>query len=216
MGVINTPMGLDISHVKATSQRPIIKLPHQLHGVTEDDYTTFNVPFEYFHRYIQDIDTIQEIDSIIIVKEEKYLEETIAWFKKSGHHVIFNKEKQALEKELKAIESKKNLTHLHKFFDDGPSQWIVLEYCDIIKKRGFYTAEVGYQRKGMNEKFWNRFLSNDIYDFALKEDFEYAYSSIDNAWGTDSKHDVETRKNEFKANFLDKFEAGASFLSLSY
>ena len=68
----------------------------------------------------------------------------------------------------------------------------------------------------MNEEFWKRFYSDTIYDFALWEDFEYAYECVDYYWPSDTKQDLVERKKKFKENFLDQYELGASFLRLSY
>jgi hypothetical protein len=68
----------------------------------------------------------------------------------------------------------------------------------------------------VNQKFWERFKSDTIYHFALKEDFEYAYTCVDYCWEDDTEEEVRIGKEEFRKNFLENFEDGASFLALGY
>lgn len=84
------------------------------------------------------------------------------------------------------------------------------------KEEGFYCESVGYQRKGMNDNFWNHFYSKGIFDYALREDFEHAFSCVDFYWEEDTLSEVQQRKELFKKDFIDKFELGASFINLSY
>lgn len=144
-------LGLDITHYKA-----ILKLPEEIsininnqirsdYGIeTSKSFSSFNVPFDYFKKYIQKI----KINST-----------------------------ETLE--------------------------------------GFYFQEVGYQRKGMNNKFWKRFCSSKTYDYALLEDFHFAYESLKRN-EAESKSEFMKRKQYFKENFIDNFEIGKSFLSVSY
>lgn len=209
-------MGLDISHIKAVLDRPITTDPYKLGGVTEDDFFGFNVAFGHFSKYIQLIDCSHIRQSIIIVEDEKYLQETIDWFKKSQDPVFYKTSQEAFQKELDNFENEHHLKDLCTHVASHVVKWKVLYYYEIIRKTGFYTQEVGYQRKGVNEKFWKHFYSDTIYDFALKEDFEYAYSCVDYYWPSDTKKEVVERKRKFKEDFLNKYEFGASYLSISY
>ncbi|WP_221418046.1 hypothetical protein, partial [Fulvivirga kasyanovii] len=61
-----------------------------------------------------------------------------------------------------------------------------------------------------------RFCSSDTYHFALKEDFQFALSCVDFYWTEDTEDELKQRKQNFNTNFLDKYEYGASFLTVSY
>ena len=107
--------------------------------------------------------------------------------------------------------------NLKKDFEDVHyTNWIILKYYCLEKKDGFYFKSVGEQRKGMNGQFWEKFCNGDKYNFALKEDFEYAFSCVDRYWDSDTEESVRERKEKFKKEFLDNFELGASFMSISY
>ncbi len=64
----------------------------------------------------------------------------------------------------------------------------------------------------MDSKFWDKFCTSDQHNFALKEDFDYALSCID----SHSETPIENNVNHFKKQFIDNFELGASFMSISY
>ena len=208
-------MGLDISHIRATLERPKTKNPDELGGTLEEYFDGFNVPLSHFGRYIQEIDCANILTTSILVKEEKYLQYTIEWLKDYDYNIFFEKEPSKLEKVVEAFELRNRLTNLEKYRDSNPEKWELLYHYEIVKKVGFYTTEEGYQRKGMNDEFRKRFFRDDIFDFALKEDFEFAYQCIDYYW-EETKEEVEKRRKNFKTNFLDKFELGASYLSVSY
>jgi len=209
-------MVLDISHIKAVLERPHTTAPYELGGVTDDNFRGFNVEFSHFHKYIQLIDCSNIQHTIIIVEDEKYWQETIDWFKQSQYPVFYKQNEEIFQKELQAYALKNHLQTLHKHIATDVIKWKVMYYYEMARKLGFYTKEVGYQRKGMNDNFWKNFYFNTNYDFVLKDDFEYAYNCVDYYCPSDTKVDVLERKKKFKENFLDKYEFGASCLSLSY
>jgi len=96
-------------------------------------------------------------------------------------------------------------------------KWQTIQYYEIKSQKGFYYEEAGYQRKGVNDEFWKHFdPESDIYCYANKEDFEYAYKCIDKYWESDTEAIVQKRKNDFKLNFIDNYEFGESYLAISY
>lgn len=211
-------MGLDITHYKATLEKPQTTDPTSICGETREGYNDFNVPFEHFKQYIQEIDYPNILNTVIIVMQEYQLNHVKEFFKDSNYTFFLKTNEEEFNNLLTKHEIENDLIGLHKHMNDQVlgAKWIVLDYYEILKKEGFYYEEVGYQRKGINSKFWDRFSSEDIYNFALKEDFEYAYSCIDYYWSSDTSEIVKLRKEDFKKNFIDNFESGASFLSLSY
>lgn len=93
--------------------------------------------------------------------------------------------------------------------------------CIIIRKiyekqRGFYTQQLGYQRKGMNKRFRERFSHEETFIFTGKGNFDYAYKYVDYYWNDDTKEDVDLRMKNFKHDFIDKYIEGASFMVLDY
>jgi len=210
-------MGLDIYHVKATLQRPRTKDPFGLTSVQEIEFEGFNVPFAHFSRYIQQIDTPEILQTCILVRNEQYLEEATEWFKhQTGYKIFFERDKRSLAGTINHFATQHNLNSLIRYVGEGCDKWHVLKYYELVKKTGFYTTNEGYQRKGVNAHFAERFYHDTLYRFALHEDFEYAYNCIDYYWDSDTAEDVLVRKKEFKETFIDTFAAGASYLHVSY
>ena len=216
-------MGLDITHYKATLELPenseLINIGGEIRGMvgaeTRESFSDFNVSFEHFKNYIQLIDCPIVLDTVIIVEGKNNIEYVTNHFSTSDYKILLNDE--SLSQNLNEYENEKGFKDLKKHFGKSVlNKWIVLSYYKIEKREGFYYHQVGYQRKGMNEKFWNRFCTNDIYDYALKEDFEYANKCVTKKQLFEPKTDFELRKENFKRQFLDNYENGASFMSLSY
>lgn len=208
-------MGLDISHIKATLNKPVTTDPYELGGMTEDTFNGFDVPFTHFEKYIQKIDCANILKTAILVKNENDLEYVKEWFKVNDYEILFENNQDSLEKKLREYELRNKLGKLHNHIDKSPQKWDLLYHYEIIKKTGFYEVEEGYQRKGMNSDF-GYFYQNDKSEFVLKDDFERAYKCIDFYWESDTKEELILRKRNFKENFIDKFEFGASYLSVSY
>lgn len=208
-------MGLDITHCKATLERPEHSSPSCWPAVYRESFEGFNVPFSHFDRYVQEVDCPRIIETAILVKQEKYLQEVKDWFSEDRFRIIFSGNDLQISNQLIDFERDKKLSNYNKSFHDT-EKWKVLDYYEILKKEGFYYQECGEQRKGVNDRFWDRFRSTEISDFALKEDFEFAWSCVDYYWKNDTEEIVRERKENFKKNFIDNFELGASFLSLSY
>ncbi|HLV50884.1 MAG TPA: hypothetical protein VKY44_02875 [Flavobacterium sp.] len=216
-------MGLDITHYKATLKLPanseliIIggQIRSEVGAETRESFSDFDVPFEHFDNYIQLIDCPIVVDSLIIVEDKDNLEYVTNHFSSSDYKILLNKDD--LNKNLDEYENEKKLKELEKHIGNNVlNKWKVLNYVRTEKKEGFYYHQVGYQRKGMNEKFWKRFCNDDIYDYALKENFEYASKCLLKKQLFESKADFELRKENFKNQFIDTYENGASFMSLSY
>ena len=85
-------------------------------------------------------------------------------------------------------------------------------------KKGVYYKDVGYQRKGMNEAFGDRYYNIDFFLFHKEEDFLFAYNCIGGEWYLEhfGKERVDEMKENFKKNFIDNYEYGRSLLSVSF
>jgi hypothetical protein len=209
-------MGLSISHNRATLKRPAVASPYEPIGITEEEFSGFNVDFTYFSRYIQKIDCPKVIQTFIIVEQEQYLASTQDLFKDQGNPVLFHTNEVDLQNEIVILEQKYHLAGLEKRLCQGPSEWKLLYYCEVSKQTGFYIEGIGYQSKGMNSRFWERFCSGYYENFALREDFEYAYSCVDYYGSSNWAEEASLRKKAFKKDFIDAYEPGASFMSVSY
>ncbi len=216
-------MGLDITHYKAILELPknseLISIGGQIRGKTgaetRESFCDFNVPFEHFENYIQIIDYPNIKETAIVVKHKEKNTDINKQFANSGYKILLDNED--LDKNLAEYENEKNLKNLNKHINDNPfTEWKVISYYEYEKREGFYFQELGYQRKGMNNKFWKRFCSSDIYEYGLLEDFEFAYSCLHKLQQVESNADFELRKKEFKKHFIDNFELGTSFMSVSY
>ncbi|WP_108805506.1 hypothetical protein [Aquimarina sp. Aq107] len=218
-------MGLDITHYKATMEKAeshtLFYIGNDIYGETgaeiREKFDDFNVDFDHFRKYVQEIDVPTEVETVIIIKGIENLKNVKEHFKSSERTFIVKENEKQLQKELDDFEKMKDYQNLKKDFEDiHHTNWIILKYYTLEKKEGFYFKSVGEQRKGMNGKFWDKFCNGNKCNFALKEDFYYAFSCVDRYWDTDTKQIVRLRKEEFKKKFLDNFELGASFMSISY
>jgi len=218
-------MGLDITHFKATKEKAephtLFYIGNDIYGETgaeiREKFDDFNVDFDHFQKYIQEIDVPTEVETVIIVKEIENLKQVKEHFKSTERTFIVRENEEQLQKELNDFEKKKGYQNLKKNFEDiSYTNWIILKYYTVEKKEGFYFKSAGEQRKGMNKKFWDKFCKGDKYNFALKEDFDYAFSCVDKYWDSDNEKSVIQRKEKFKKEFIDNFEFGASFMSVSY
>ncbi len=218
-------MGLDITHYKATMEKAeshtLFYIGNDIYGKTgaliRENFDDFNVDFDHFNKYIQHIDVPTEVESVIIIKGPENLKKVKDHFQSNKRTFLIRENEEQFKIELNDFEKKRGYQKLKKVFEDiHYADWIILKYYTIEKKEGFYFKSVGDQRKGMNGKFWDKFCNGVKYNFALKEDFDYAFTCVDSYWDTDTEESVRRRREEFKKGFIDNFEFGASFISISY
>ncbi|MCE7995654.1 MAG: hypothetical protein HEP71_26990 [Roseivirga sp.] len=209
-------MGLDIYHEKATLLRPRFIGPGETPGIIEDEFSGFDVPFSYFDKFIQKIDCGKRIQSAIIVDDPSKLDKARDWFKNSDVAIIMLEDGDQPEIKVKQWAVKQGFDKLLQHTWRG-LHWKVIDYYELEQRVGFYTDEVGYQRKGMNAMFWEHFGELEhIYNFTSRQDFEYALTCVDFYWEGDTQEEVEKRKLLFKKTFVDQYKKGESILSLSY
>lgn len=86
-------MGLDITHYKATLERPQVLHPASGNFMTEKEFEEyreeFDVGFDYFKDYIQLIDEPVQLKTIICPKRESEIDEVKTWFKDHEDCVFF-------------------------------------------------------------------------------------------------------------------------------
>lgn len=209
-------MGLDITHRKATLKRPEKLDPFHTDYILENEFEGFNVDFNYFENYIQKIDTPHILETLIFPKKEDELQKVKDFLKKHGqYHFFFENNIQNMNKRVEEFIKNNHISDslIHTW---ETTDWTGFDLFKIEKQTGFYFENIGEQRKGMNDNFWKRFYSEDVYDFANKEDFEYAFKCVDYYWDNDTEEDVQQRKKLFKENFVDKYEINKSWLNLCY
>jgi hypothetical protein len=193
-------MGLDIYHYKATLIKPWNLNPFNQNYISEDTFEGFDVHFSYFNNYIQIIDTPKTLKTLIFAKKESEIDE-IKKFLSYEYDFFYESNILNIDNVVERYITQNNLqgSLLHKW--EAP-KWIGFGVFEWERKSGFYYEEIGYQRKGMNERFGECFYSDSKFCFTHKTDFEFALSCIDFYWDDDTPEDVEQRKKQFKADLL--------------
>ena len=206
-------MGLDITHYKATLKRPTKLDPFNRNLITEQEFEGFDTNFQYFERNIQMIETLITIETIIFPKRESEIEEVKKFLNCNEYIFLFEKNINDIDRTVEHYLQKKSLIKnlLHSWTTD---KWFGFHVYKLDRQVGFYFEEVGYQRKGVNDKFWTRFGSESINSFTKQQDFEFALTCVDSYWNSDTKDDVDLRRQSFKANFVDNYETNKSWISI--
>lgn len=211
-------MGLDVTHVKLT--------------LTPDDKEDFfyadewelvcNVPIENYAPYIVTIDDLEFDQSIALVKNEADLKTL------RDHN---NLTESGLLKVFIGELSDATLDTIHEYIDSQGlreletsqmrciTQGITyyrMAFGTPIKVKGmYYINNIGSRNKGMCKAFIENFRKYTVW--GNKEDFELAYSFVGGEWGLPylDQETVDIMKQEFKENFVDKFEFGRSLMIVS-
>jgi hypothetical protein len=206
-------MGLDITHNKATLKRPEKLDPFNRNFIIEQEFEGFDTDFEHFKSSVQMIDVPTTLKTLIFPKRESEIDEVKNFLNCDEYVYLFEQNVQDIEKSVGRYIQANFLTNnfLHSWTTD---KWFGFHIYKLDKQIGFYFEEVGYQRKGMNSKFWSRFGIEDINCFTKKEDFEFALTCVDYYWDIDTKQEVDLRKQLFKEAFVDKYEAYRSWINI--
>jgi len=231
-------MGLDITHYKATLIKPKSSsrwnLNFQLEEYFTDGGSGFDVDFNYFSSYVQLIDVPKTLKELIIVKDESKLDEVKKVFKDSDDRwrkltgkpdenenrlILCEPDSLSIDNTANKIlcPSEENRLFVERS-EHRLGIFVRFELYQLEQKIGFYYEEVGYQRKGMGSRF-NHYTNggtHGIYCFTAKSDFEYALTCVDYYWQDDDEEDVITRREQFKANFVDSYKPNCSWMSVSY
>ncbi len=97
------------------------------------------------------------------------------------------------------------------------SKYHTISFGEPIKVQGvYYIDDIGYQRKGMSDLFYDSFKKYTLW--GKKEDFDLAYNCVADEWYLDywGQDAVNDMKKNFKENFVDKYEFGRSLLCVSF
>ena len=206
-------MGLDITHYRATLRRPEKLDPFNRNFITEQEFEGFDTNFEYFENSIQMIETPSTLKTLIFPKREGEIDEVKNFLKCEEYVYLYEQNEQDIDKSVGHYTEASFLTNslLHSWTTD---KWFGFHIYKLDKQIGFYFEEVGYQRKGINNKFWTRFGSENINCFTKRDDFEFALTCVDFYWNNDTKDEVNLRKQLFKENFVDRYEANKSWMNI--
>ncbi len=212
-------MGLDISHIKLT------KTPNKHNDffyIDEWD-TDCNVPIEVYEQYVTIIDDLKfdKIVAFVKTKEDYEKFRHADSFKLDDYSKVFIGDfDETMEKKLSQfVENQKidNYERLHLNCEHNNVKYQIIAFGEPVKVQGvYYSDDVGYQRKGMDENFYPKFKKHMLW--GKKEDFDFAYSCVGDDWYVEhfGQEDVDRMKKNFKENFVDKFEFGKSLLCLSW
>lgn len=212
-------MGLDVSHLQLT-----LTPNDKGDFFTIDDWDLdCNVSLKHFSKYITTIDDLDFNKSIAIVKNEKQYEKLkkTEWFSGIEYLKVFIGElNDTMQEQLaKFIVSQKldKLETSELGCEHDGIKYHTISFGDPIKVQGvYYIDDIGYQRKGMNQLFYDTFKKYLLW--GKKEDFDLAYTCVADDWylehwGQDAVNDM---KKNFKENFVDKYEFGKSLLCASF
>lgn len=212
-------MGLDISHIKLT------KTPNKHNDffyIDEWDLDC-NVPIDVYAEYVTTIDDLSFDKTIAIVKtKENYerLRNSDSSFLNDYAKVFVGDFDRTMEKKLSQFVENQKLDKyetLQLTCGHDNIEYQIISFGKPIKVQGvYYTDDVGYQRKGMDDAFSSKFIKHMLW--GKKEDFDLAYSCVGGDWYIEhfGQEDVDNMKKNFKENFVDKFEFGKSLLCLSW
>ena len=213
-------MGLDIYHFKATLTKPTDIGYNGWEFYTESRFEGFDVGFDYFRDYIQEIEVPEDFPqkSFMFVKKEADLDAVKKSFcnEEGSNIVLYEPDASNIDGIISRYMAENQLGNLH-LRKRETKQWHLVQLYDIFRETGFYGEEIGYQRKGMNRHFYEYFdvTLDDIYCRTKKSDFEYALSCVDYCWKEDTEEIVAQRKRDFQANFVDSYKEGCSWLEIS-
>lgn len=206
-------MGLDLSHLQLTHTPK-----NKGDFFTLDDWEEdCNVPLKVYEKYISTIDDYDFNKSLAIVNCDEDLEKLNKsdWFSSMNFLKVFIGEQDAKMKEelSKFIINKKlnSLEYSELGCEHDGTKFQTISFADRIQVQGlYYNDDIGYQRKGMNNLFYDLFGEKLLW--GNKEDFELAYTCIGNV--NCEQAGIDRMKRNFKEHFIDKFEFGRSLLCI--
>lgn len=98
--------------------------------------------------------------------------------------------------------------NLYHFIGDKVSKEFDMEFCPTYEEEVeiyYWSDDIGYQRKGLNGKFYDEFTEDDYY-VLTKERMQYVYDNYVN----------EDYKEYFKEHLLDRFVEGEMFCTFDW
>jgi hypothetical protein len=209
-------MGLDISHYKIIDGA-VDEYPPGLTYAVKDNFGGYDVNDEYFRKYWTLIKIYKRLSSTKYVINKNEFEPTRQiWqeWNSKVHVELITKEKLRSLLNEKNAEVKPNKIYFLK----NESNWFSLNLFEYRTTEGFYLKQVGYQRKGVKDEFFQHFDINKkgITRYTQKEKFELVYELIGKYYEHDTDEDIIQLRTQYKKDFIGKYEEGKSILSISY
>lgn len=210
-------MGLDIMHYKICSELENEYVP-KLNITTKSDIQRFDANTDYFKDYWKPILKYSYRNNYKVTYEEKdYNKAKQIWNEWNPNiEVILSsvEKKQDLISELSKRPENENL-HL---FIKNEMDYESFNFYHATKIIGFYSKQIGYQRKGVQDEFFNiyNYEKTGLSNFVQLKDFESVYDLIGKYYDHNSTEDVKSLKNIYKRDFIQKYEQGKSILTISY
>jgi hypothetical protein len=211
-------MGLDISHDKFT-----LEPNEESDYIIIDDWDiNCNVPLEAYSNFITLIDQANHDKNIAVFKDEHDYECLIkagSITEKDYIKVFFGQYDNRLQKNIQNYIKSQSLHKIDSFELDVERAGIKYHsifFGEMEKIEGLYYNEIGTQRKGMSELFYEHFRKYLFW--GNKEDFDLAFSCLDGgayleAFG--QKYVIEMQE-KFSKNFVEQFVFGQSLLTVSF
>jgi hypothetical protein len=211
---IRLNMGLDIYHFKMVN-KPVRKEDHILRKELARDMINKYGFEKYLKR--EKVDGIFSLIALLKTPEDlatgkEYLESVDDAY--TDYKLKLVGTLGSCKDKIKEFEDKEGLIEFKKhtfeetvYIGARSIKYTDIAYKGLLEQDVFFTAGVGYQRKGMNAEFYNYF-QNDTY-YADKESFEKLLEF------SDPENHMYNPTN-VKENFIDKYEYGRSVLLLSW
>jgi len=210
-------MGLDISHYKITEEEQI-EYPPDLGVVEKVNFMGYDVESDFFNSFWKRIKIYKRISSSKFVTEESKLESTQKIWNEWNSNVKVN----LISKEdlvgLSAYNNYRLQSENEIYFLKKEAKWYSLNLFEFTEIEGFYLKQIGYQRKGVTDNFFQYFNIQEtgITKYTKREKFQLLFSLIGKYYDHDTDEDVKQLKIQFERDFLNEYEKGKSILSVSY
>lgn len=181
-----------------------------------------NVSLKHYSKYITDIWEYDFDKAIAIVKNEQVLEalKKCKTFDEMNYMAVFvGSQDSKMRTNLASYIKNEKLDKLEKsgfkIKHDG-IEYREISFGERVIKKGFFYDEVGYQRKGMNNLFYDTFKKYLFW--GERKDFDLAFECVEDDYYIDYLgQEVDTEaKAQFKTDFVDKFVFGQSILCVSF
>lgn len=208
-------MGLDLMHLRPTIKKDQTDEPFYLYE--------FNDFPEFIERHKDLFTEVVEADNfftIYVFPDEQSKKQYLEFFR-GQHKAYLVGQIENLNDEITQIEMENCLWKDGSFITTGSTRdemGILRDYISHInisypisykKEKVIYSEEIGYQRKGMNRKFYEDFNNCKLY--LRKEDVLKASQYLD----IDDKM-RPTLRQDFKESFIDNFIEGESIFLASW
>lgn len=210
-------MGLDISHYKITEEEQI-EYPPDLGVVERANFMGYDVKSDFFNSFWKRIKIYKWISSSKFVTEESKLESTKKIWNEWNPNVNVNLISKEDLNDLSKYKNYRLQSDNEIYILKKEAKWYSLNLLEFTETEGFYHKQIGYQRKGVTDNFFEYFNINEtgITRFTKKEKFEKVFKLIGKYYEHDTGEDVKQLKFQYQRDFLNKYEKGKSILSISY